>query len=174
MTAPSYDVLMDFETGMINAFSAVFALAGINPPLLPQSTSEIISPQFAFHFMDGGVLDQHQQEVFGYKTYDHFKGILDVIVFTARTEDAGVNNLGLYRSRVRQIFALWRGKFAERDNFGNLICPYYQILDIIGRGNTVSFDSEKDMDMSALHYEVKFAVRPDAWPQPINQQTLEQ
>ena len=173
MIAPDYNTLMDFEGQMALACANVFKQAGFPVPLGIQSSTQIQTPQFAFHFSSGGVADMHQQMVWSYKVYDHFKGVLDVLIYTTRSENTSAS-LGLYRSYVRQVFNLWRGRFAAQDIHGNPLCPYYQILDIWERGVSPSVTQDEDMDMAAMHYEIKFSINPDAWPQPVNQQMLVQ
>ncbi len=173
MLAPSYDILMDFDGNMAAACQAVFVNAGFPPPELPQAGGNILTPDYRFHFSSGGVVGEHQQIVWGYRVYDMFKGILDIEIYASRTENTA-SSLGLYRSRVRQAFNLWRGRFATQNNAGVPLCPYYLILDIWDRGNTPSVMATEDIDVSAMHYEIKFQINPDAWPQPVNQQQLTQ
>lgn len=171
MLAPSYNVLMDFEGQMAAAFANVFTQAGLNAPLGIQSSAGIKTPEYAFHFASGGVLDGHEFLVNGFKVYDHFKGNLDVFIYMTRSENTA-SNIGLYRSYVRQIFNTWRGRFASQDSIGNPLCPYYQILSILERGVNPTVDAGEDMDLASMTYEVKFRVNPDAWPAQINQQVL--
>jgi hypothetical protein len=155
---------------MAAAMSAIFSNAGFVVPATIQSSALVQTPFYAFHFANGGVADQHQQLVYGFREYDHFKGILDVQIFTSRSENT-TSSLGLYRSRVRQLFNLWRGKWAQLNLSGVTLCPYYQVLDIWDRGMTPTVESNEDLDMSAMHYEIKFAINPDAWPAPDANQT---
>lgn len=171
MQAASLDILMDFETNVAKACAAVFANAGFPVPEPPQDATLVLTPDYRFHFACNGVADNHRQMVNGFQVYDIFKGTLDVEIFTSRAENTATS-LGLYRSRVRQVFNLFRGRFAQQNAVGVALCPYYLILDIWDRGNTPSVQTDQDFDVAAMHYEIKFQINPDAWPAPVNQQTL--
>jgi hypothetical protein len=173
MLAPSYDILMDLEGQMATACANVFKQSGFDAPLTLQSSEEVKTPEYAFHFSSKGVADQHQQLVWSYKVYDHFIGDLDVIIFTTRSENTATE-LGIYRSRVRQVFNFWRGKFAAQDAIGNPLCPYYLILDIWDRGSSPTVQQDENQDKTAMHFEIKFAINPDSWPKMENQQMLVQ
>jgi hypothetical protein len=178
IVAPSLDVLFDFEGQMSLACQNVFSLAQFDSgvPIGIQSSDEIKTPEYVFHFTSGGNLDGSEQFPYGFKVRDHYSGKLDVVIFTTRSENTA-SDAPLYRSRVRQVFILWRGRFASQDQFGNPLCPYYQILEILESGSTMTAKYDDNMDLTAVSFQIKFRINPNAWPAdpglPVLQQITE-
>lgn len=71
-----------------------------------------------------------------------------------------------YRATVRDIMAGSRAEFkADRDLVdASALLPYHSILDVVESGTSPNYEGEGGVVESAVTYQIKFNIRPSAWP----------
>lgn len=170
MAAPSIFDLYDFEGQIEGAAQAALEamIAGVTPALpavqvnVSRDSDTQATPRFDLMFATGepilqyGALGQANPK----QVPVAFQGLLTVLVVTTRPQDnaAAVPFHGLLRGLARYCFSAG----AKVLNDTNL--PYLQILELLPTGLRPQLQEDKEQDIDALQFSVKFAVRNDAWP----------
>lgn len=170
MAAPSIFDLLDFESPIEDGCKSVLqgVIAGISPALpsiqvnvsRDSDTSE--TPRYDLTFETGEPILQYG--AIGQATPKQipvaYVGRLRVMVVTTRPNDnARIDPLhGLMRAIARYAFS------AQAKAFNQTNLPYFEILEMLPAGMKAQLQENKEQDISALEFSVKFAVRNDAWP----------
>lgn len=170
MPAPSIFDLYDFE-GQIEAAAQaalVAMIAGVTPALpaiqvtVSRDSDTQVTPRFELMFATGEPILQYG--AFGQANPKQvpvaFQGTLTVLVVTTRPFDnsAAAPFHGIMRGLARYCFS--SGAKALNDTS----LPYIQILELLPTGLRPQLQENKEQDIDALQFLVKFAVRNEAWP----------
>lgn len=158
--APDLDTLLDFEGEMETGWSKQFDCDGLPSINKQQDDDDLVTPRYAFKFSSSGVFNGHSALCDdGLQRYDMLKGMMEVQVYTHRSENKAQHKR--YRSGARRV------ALGFRKRFGPDVMPYYEIGEVREAGSQPSVRGEDDIDATALLFEVVFQIRQDAWPDDL-------
>lgn len=71
-----------------------------------------------------------------------------------------------YRAKVRDVMAGSRDEFKSDsdNNDANALLPYHSVMDVVESGTNPNYQDDDGSIESAITYQIKFNIRPDAWP----------
>jgi hypothetical protein len=88
--------------------------------------------------------------------FDMWTGLLMSRVVTMRGKNSDQHRPALARIRIEtHMFA---------DRFSPAILPYHQVVQLREQGLSRGFNNATSLDWSEITAEIKFWVRPEAWP----------
>ena len=169
MPATSLTQLFDCEGQFEAAAQAVLATSGVNA-FISQSTKQLPLINTGVNFDLGPALDEltflpqgGQSGTSSEQEYFRYTGTLELRVEVNRDTakqpiDGAVSFLATVRALVRGAFMRSQWPFDDTN------LPFYRVSDIRPNGSTDGFDVVRNVDMSALRFEVTFAIQPTAWP----------
>jgi hypothetical protein len=161
--------LYDFEGQMEAAGKSILtaAFGGVTPPLTPQilisrdsDTEEV--PRLELSFTPGAALDQ--MTAWGQANPKQvpaaYLGQFEARIVTGRPQDnAKIAPIhGILVGATRFFFS------AGAKLFTDVNLPYLQILLMLPGPTKVQQQDHKEQDETVLTFDVKFAIRNDAWP----------
>jgi hypothetical protein len=163
MPAANFTEIYDFETAIESAFETLCNEAFIDTS--SSNTKKDFSdkiPRVEFVLQLGGEAG-HNSTTTPHHRADTFTASLTGALITLPQQDdtATRSQHAEYRATIRNIMAKARRELS--DNRADLL-PYHNILDIVSSGSSAQYQSEEGHWMTRMNYEIKFAVRPDAWP----------
>jgi hypothetical protein len=158
--APDFETLYDFETQVEDAFEAILKANGIPNVFTSRAPDTITTPAVVLRFVTGQVASQRALRGNPPRLVPNgFEGTLIAEILTGRRlADAPVH--GPFRGKVRYLLS------AAANVIDQTNTPWIQILDFLPAGGTPQITDEKEIDRSALHFAMKFAIRNEAWPSP--------
>lgn len=167
MPAPSLDYLLDFETNWDAAIAMVFSALPypVNPA---HGSAELVAPYvtavFSFLGEASGApgATQPLERNGGGNVFDGvtFRGRIRFEVVVDRTK-AKTTQLTAARGGIRRLM------LPSSSAFSADTLPYYSIywLEMADPGPR-EIDVMRDQDITPLVWDLRFAVRPAAWPTP--------
>lgn len=156
--------IYNFEGELESAYTAAFKSLVPGPQAAPQNgTENLVTPRIECKFISG------QQEQRSYIvpntnppwTYQNmWVGTLMVKIVTNRVKEKS----------ARQHHNYCRGvcRWISQDHINQLTArmKFLTIIQVLESGTSPSFDQTSEEEISALAYNIKFNLRPSAFPQP--------
>jgi hypothetical protein len=165
MPASSIAALLDYETNIEDAVRTFLLGSGyfgathqiLTPRTLLTTEAELETPRVtvALNVSGSGMLEEQRTTDSAWYQAER-TGTLQIIV-TARRDGAG-QSIGTMRGKVRKAML---DATAALD--GSTL-PYYSLLTVIESGAQNSGNAENDELACAMNFDVRFCIKPDAWP----------
>jgi len=167
MAAPDLETLLDFETNIESAaetFLSTDTGLATSSIFVQLDESDLVLPRLSVMFELGEADDPPDERsstspVLAYRKYN---GTLTVRVVTRASLDGSNSDHRSYRAKVRKSLLINATNFDTEVSTGVSVLPYYDVKYL--RPSGTQFDIDGDLAISTLSYEVRFAIRNDAWP----------
>lgn len=159
-TAPSYEVLYDFESQIEDAFSSMMAGLTDARCFTQRTDQELVTPRFEFAFTSGAATGHHGRARDGLFYPDAFAGSLRVRHVTARSADITYTMHRQYVATLRRYCYQFETRLTES------LLPYLTIDSVLEQSSTQGIDAEHREDITEINFAIAFAIRPGAWPLP--------
>lgn len=168
MPAPDLETLLDFETNIESACETFLATdTGLATTSIYGQLDEddFVLPRLEVKFEMGAADDPPDERsttdpILAYRKYN---GILNVRIVTRASLDGANATHRSVRAKVRASLLISATNFDTLDGAGPAtVLPYYDVKYL--RPSGTLFDIDGDLAISELSYEVRFAIRNDAWP----------
>jgi len=165
MQAPDYTTLLDFERNLEAYFAAQFEPRAQDEPVIQQDDAVTTLPHVAVQVQTTGATDhdatlRYKGQVF--TVNDMFNAAITVIIHSDRRKDGQARH-AVKRSFILNLILRWKLLLNTDD------LPYYDIARIIYRGMTPTVETEEDLDVSTMRFDLVFQVKPDAWPEQTDE-----
>ena len=160
MPAQDIDTLYDFESQMEEAFAGILTADGFPHVYTSRDPEKIITPAVVLRFATGAALSQRALRGDPPRLVPcAFEGTMIAEIITGRRLPDAPDH-GPFRGRVRFLLSAAANLIEDRN------MPWLQILDFLPGGTSPAMTEEKEIDRSAIHFAMKFAIRNEAWPSP--------
>lgn len=161
MAAPNLQTLLDFETRFETAAETFLATAtGLTTGTVYRTLEqdEFVCPRLEVMFEVGQAFDPPDERSTSDATltYRKYEGTLTVKVVSEGTIAESYTGHRTYRAEVREALLI------SGSNFNATTLPYYDVQYMRPTGTV--YDAEGNEQVSTLTYEIRFAIRNDAWP----------
>lgn len=159
MSAPDLATLYDFETQIEAAVSAILTDGGVTVQAVSRGEAILASPFCAVTYQHGGPWPSGSPRyvsVGGDFRPDQFSGTVQITAATDRKRNPDTHKT--YRGKIRALGYQFVGQFTG----SNL--PYLAVMDFTETGTQPVEDEGKNLDLSILSWDIRFAILPNAWP----------
>lgn len=155
MSAPSYEILYQFEDGFEFACKTLFTAAGLRA-FRQIDTDTVQTPYVGIQFTMGAAQQEYTQDKQGVIRDRTFTAQIRTQIVCSRARNR--NELATHRSLIRSIMYDFARVFDED------VLNYYQIGLCAESGGSNSFDTEANEDLCDMIWGITFHIRDGAWP----------
>jgi len=164
MSAQSLDQLFSFEQNIESGFVALLKDAGLPNPQSSRGNAIFTTPFIELWFDNGAANSSSQQPIQGldgaYFPFASYAGTLTTQCVTNRSDSTTAEQHNLLIGQLRaacQPYRIWKlwGKYQQID----------LVTDLREAGSAYSFDEEKNLDITEIHWGVLHSINKNAWPQ---------
>jgi hypothetical protein len=157
MSAPDLETLFDFETQFENAASGFLSNIATCFTMLDQSS--MTTPRLEITCEIGEAVDPPDPKETGSAEleYRKYEATLNVDVVSDGSQSGSESFHRSQRAKVRAAM------LRNASNFSSENLPYYDVKYI--RPLRVQYSMDGDLLVSGVSFQIKFAIRNDAWPQ---------
>lgn len=157
-----YNFEGQFETGFSKGFSSLFDAQTAKQ----QDKISLITPRIECRYVSGqqeqhSYIVQNTNGPQGAWTYQNeWNGVLFVKIVTNRVKEKS----GLQHHRKMRSIVRWVAQ--DYINYVNAFMPYISLTKVLETGCSPSFSQEQEEEISALAYNVIFAINGSSFPTP--------
>ena len=159
MSAPDLATLYDFETQIEAAVSSILTAGGVTVQAVSRSEVNVASPFCTVTYQHGGPWPSGAPRLSnqgGDWGPDQFSGTVQITVATDRKRNPNTHKT--YRGGVRSL------GYRFVSQFTGVNLPYIAVMDFTETGTQPVEDEGKNLDLSILSWDIRFAILPGAWP----------
>lgn len=156
---------LDLETNFEDAAKIFLETAtGLSASSLYASLDQdtFTSPRLSIQAEMGGAQDPATVVNGSVLEYTQYQLSLSIGVISDASIDGTETNHRLYREKVREAMLLNADNWTTVDSNLDPILPFYEVKYM--RPSGTSFDVDGDLAISTLTYEIKFDIKPTAFP----------
>lgn len=158
MSAPDITTLYAIETAVETAAQTILQRNSLTV-YISRSNETQATPFVAVKFTESGSLNHfhHVSTEHLYRYPDQFGGNIQFAIATNRTTQTDDSVHNLYKARIRELM------FDYARQFDDNALPYHEVFWVRPGGTTPSIETEGTLDISTISFDVKVAIRKEAW-----------
>jgi len=166
MSALNFQQCYDFETAIPAGFKKLFTAEDVSNVFIPNDGPKFqnVRPRIELFFSCGPETG-HCRPILPHYRADAFTGSIGLTVISnVRPAEVGTAEHSDHVATVRDLMARATSLFKINRTADDLMLPYHAIDAVTAAGSTPHYESQDGYYQTDLNYEIRFSIRPDAWP----------